>query len=107
MRLDADASGAEPSGALLEYSQTIADIIKLMTKEDIQPTLVSPIMWGLAPILLFMAMTTYAVIPFDAGVIFADLNIGIFFFVAVGSQATLPLLMAGWASNNKFAMIMV
>ncbi len=86
--------------------QTIADIIKLMTKEDIQPTLVSPIMWGLAPILLFMvAMTTYAVIPFDAGVIFADLNIGIFFFVAVGSQATLPLLMAGWASNNKFAMI--
>ncbi len=86
--------------------QTIADILKLMTKEDIQPTLVSPIMWALAPILLFMAaMTTYAVIPFDAGVIFADLNIGIFFFFAVGSQASLPLLMAGWSSNNKYAMI--
>lgn len=86
--------------------QTIADILKLMTKEDIQPTLVSPIMWGLAPILLFMAaMTTYAVIPFDAGVIFADLNIGILFFFAIGSQASLPLLMAGWSSNNKYAMI--
>lgn len=86
--------------------QTIADIIKLMTKEDIRPQQVSGWMWALAPILLFMAaMTTYAVIPFDAGVIFADLNIGIFFFFAVGAQASLPLLMAGWSSNNKYALI--
>jgi NADH-quinone oxidoreductase subunit H len=86
--------------------QTIADIIKLMTKEDIQPEMVSGLMWAMAPILMFtVVMTTYAVIPFDDGVIFADLNIGIFFFLAVGAQATLPILMAGWASNNKFAMV--
>lgn len=86
--------------------QTIADIIKLMTKEDIEPKLVSHWMWALAPVLMFtVVMTTYAVIPFDAGVIFADLNIGIFFFVAVGAQATLPLLMAGWSSNNKYALV--
>lgn len=86
--------------------QTIADIIKLMTKEDIKPEMVSGLMWAMAPILMFtVVMTTYAVIPFDDGVIFADLNIGIFFFLAVGAQATLPILMAGWASNNKFAMV--
>jgi NADH-quinone oxidoreductase subunit H len=86
--------------------QTIADTIKLLTKEEIKPALVSSKMWALAPILLFMAaMTTYAVIPFDAGLVLADLNIGIFFFVAVASQATLPMLMAGWSSNNKLSLI--
>ena len=86
--------------------QTIADTLKLMTKEEIKPAQVSSIMWALAPILLFMAaMTTYAVIPFDAGLVLADLNIGIFFFFAVGSQATLTMLMAGWSSNNKLSLI--
>jgi NADH-quinone oxidoreductase subunit H len=86
--------------------QTVADIIKLMNKEDIRPALVSPVLWALAPILLFVAsMTSYAVIPFDAGTIFVDLNIGVFYFVAVSSLATLPLLMAGWASNNKYALV--
>ncbi len=86
--------------------QTVADIIKLMNKEDIRPAMVSPVLWSLAPVLLFVAsMTAYAVIPFDEGTIFADLNIGIFFFIAVSSQATLPLLMAGWASNNKYALV--
>lgn len=86
--------------------QTVADIIKLMNKEDIRPALVSPVLWAIAPILLFVAsMTSYAVIPFDAGTIFVDLNIGVFYFVAVSSLATLPLLMAGWASNNKYALV--
>lgn len=86
--------------------QTIADTIKLITKEEIKPAQVSTIMWSLAPILLFMAaMTAYAVIPFDSGLVLADLNIGIFFFLAVASQATLPMLMAGWSSNNKLSLI--
>ena len=86
--------------------QSLADAVKLMTKEDIRPAVVSRIMWSLAPVLMFMVVIiTYAVIPFDAGVIFADLNIGIFFFVAVSAQTTLALLMAGWASNNKYAMV--
>ena len=86
--------------------QTVADIIKLMTKEDIQPNNVSPVMWALAPIFFFTAaMTAYAVIPFDSGLIFADLNIGIFFFLAITAQSALPLLMAGWSSNSKYAMI--
>ena len=86
--------------------QSLADALKLLTKEDIRPAQVSGKMWALAPVLMFMVViVTYAVIPFDVGVIFADLNIGIFFFVAVSAQTTLPLLMAGWSSNNKFSLI--
>lgn len=86
--------------------QTLADTIKLLTKEEIKPALVSSKMWSLAPILLFMAaMTSYAVIPFDSGLVLADINIGIFFFFAVGSQTTLTMLMAGWSSNNKLSLI--
>lgn len=100
MRLGPNRVG--PYGIL----QTVADTLKLLTKEEIKPAQVSTIMWSLAPILLFMsAMTAYAVIPFDAGLVLADLNIGIFFFLAVTSQSTLTMLMAGWSSNNKLSLI--
>lgn len=86
--------------------QTVADMLKLLSKEDIRPSGVEKRIWAMAPALLLVpAFAGYAVIPFDAGAIFADLNIGIFYFVAVSSQATLPFLMAGWASNNKYALV--
>lgn len=86
--------------------QTTADMLKLLSKEDIVPRAAERRVWALAPVLLFVpAVAAYAVLPFDAGLIFADLNIGIFYFVAISSQVTLPFLMAGWASNNKYALL--
>ncbi len=86
--------------------QSVADMIKLLSKEDIRPTGADKWPWILAPALLFVPMAAvYAVFPFDNQAIFADLNIGIFYFIAVSSQATLPFLMAGWASNSKYALL--
>lgn len=86
--------------------QSVADMIKLLAKEDIRPAGVEKRVWGLAPLLLFIpAVAAYAVLPLDDGLIFADLNVGIFYFIAISSQATLPFLMAGWASNNKYALV--
>lgn len=86
--------------------QPVADMLKLLSKEDIRPSAVDRKIWAIAPALLFIpAMAGYAVIPFDKGVSYADLHIGIFYFVAVASQATLPFLMAGWASNNKYSLL--
>ncbi len=86
--------------------QTTADMLKLLSKEDIVPRAAERRVWALAPVLLFVpAVAAYAVLPLDAGLVFADLNIGIFYFVAISSQATLPFLMAGWASNNKYALL--
>jgi NADH-quinone oxidoreductase subunit H len=86
--------------------QTVADMIKLMSKEDIMPDGADKWLWILAPVLLFIpAAAVYAIFPFDHQAIFADLNIGIFYFIAVSSQATLPFLMAGWASNSKYALV--
>jgi len=86
--------------------QSVADMIKLLSKEDIMPTGADKWLWVLAPVLLFVpSAAVYAVFPFDQQAIFADLNIGIFYFIAVASQATLPFLMAGWASNNKYSLL--
>ena len=70
------------------------------------PTGADKWMWMLAPMLLFLpAAMGYVVFPFDEQVIFADLNIGIFYFIAISSQSVLPFLMAGWASNNKYSLV--
>lgn len=86
--------------------QTVADMIKLMAKEDIIPTGADKWLFVLAPVLLFIpSAAVYAVFPFDQQAIFADLNIGIFYFIAVASQSTLPFFMAGWGSNNKYSLV--
>lgn len=91
-----------PGGTL----QTVADMIKLMAKEDIMPAGADKWMWILAPMLLFIpAAAVFVVFPFDNKAIFADLNIGIFYFIAMSSQSVLPFLMAGWASNNKYSLV--
>lgn len=102
MQLRSGPNRVGPGGTM----QTIADMIKLMAKEDIMPSGSDKWMWILAPMLLFIpSAAVYAVFPFDQQAIFADLNIGIFYFIAVSSQAVLPFLMAGWASNNKYALV--
>jgi NADH-quinone oxidoreductase subunit H len=86
--------------------QPVADGIKMLTKEDIVPTGADYWVHLLAPIVIIVpALLIYAVLPFGAGVRGADLNIGILYIVALGSIGTIAILMAGWSSNNKYALL--
>ena len=86
--------------------QSLADMLKLMSKEDIVPLGVDRVLWALAPMLVFVpAALIYTVYPFDDGIVFADLNIGLFFLIAVSSQAVLPFLMGGWGGGSKYSLI--
>ncbi|MBQ1940284.1 MAG: NADH-quinone oxidoreductase subunit NuoH [Selenomonadaceae bacterium] len=91
-----------PQGLL----QSTADMLKLLTKEDIIPVGIDRWMWVLSPILIFIpSAMIYALFPFDDGVIFADVNIGLFLLLAISSQSVLPFLMGGYASNSKYSML--
>jgi len=85
--------------------QTVADAIKLMFKEAIYPRGVDKKLFLIAPCLVVLgAFLSFVVIPFGAGIVTADLNVGVFYVVAVSSLSTVGLIMAGWASNNKYAL---
>jgi NADH-quinone oxidoreductase subunit H len=86
--------------------QPVADGIKMLTKEDIVPSGADYWVHLLAPIVIMIpALLIYAVLPFGAGVRGTDLNIGILYIVALGSIGTIAILMAGWSSNNKYALL--
>lgn len=86
--------------------QPIADALKLMMKEDIIPREADRRIFNLAPaIFLIPCMLIFATIPFAPGLGVADVNIGILFFLAVSSMEIVGLFMAGWSSNNKYALL--
>ena len=86
--------------------QTIADAIKLLSKEDIVPARVDKIIWALSPIVvLAAALMGWAVIPWSPGVVPADLNVGVLFILSMGSLPVIGVVMAGWGSNNKYALL--
>ncbi|MBI4321113.1 MAG: NADH-quinone oxidoreductase subunit NuoH [Chloroflexi bacterium] len=86
--------------------QTAADALKLLIKEDIIPTAADRWAFRLAPIVLVVsALLVYAIIPFGRGMIITDLNIGILYAISISSLATIGMLMAGWGSNNKYALL--
>ncbi len=86
--------------------QAIPDAVKLLTKEDIVPANADKPVFNIAPLLIFAgAALLWAVIPFGRGMIGQDLNVGVLYLVAVGSISTIAVIMAGWSSNNKFALI--
>ncbi len=86
--------------------QTVADALKLLTKEDIRPATADFVSYALAPILsVFGVILTVGVIAFAPGWIGADLNIGVLYLVALGSIGIMAALMAGWSSNNKYALL--
>jgi NADH-quinone oxidoreductase subunit H len=85
--------------------QTVADAIKLMFKEAIYPTGVDKKLFLIAPCLVVLgAFLAMVVIPFGGKAQVADLNVGLFYVIAVSSLSTVGLIMAGWASNNKYAL---
>jgi len=86
--------------------QPVADGIKMLTKEDIVPSGADYWVHLLAPILIMIpALLVYAVLPFGQGLRGTDLNIGILYIIALGSIGTIAILMAGWSSNNKYALL--
>lgn len=86
--------------------QTIADAIKLLTKEDIIPSRTDRWIFMSAPLLFItIAIMLYAVLPMGDGMAIVDLNVGLFYFISVASLSTICLLIAGWGSNNKWSML--
>ena len=86
--------------------QSVADALKLLTKEDIRPANADGVAYNLAPILdVFGVLLTLTVVTFAPGLVGADLNVGVLFLVALGSIGIMSALMAGWSSNNKYALL--
>jgi NADH-quinone oxidoreductase subunit H len=95
--------------------QPIADAVKLIAKEDIVPTMVDRSVYNISPIVTFTcSIAAFAVIPvaskltlfgFEIKPYIADLNIGILYVIALSSVGTYGIIMAGWASNSKYALL--
>jgi NADH-quinone oxidoreductase subunit H len=86
--------------------QPIADALKLMMKEDVVPRAADRRVYNLAPIVFLVpCMLIFATLPFAPGLGVADLNIGLLFFLAVSAMEIVGLFMAGWGSNNKYALL--
>jgi NADH-quinone oxidoreductase subunit H len=86
--------------------QPIADGIKLFLKEDIFPTKVDKVLFFLAPLLAFApALMTFAVIPVGPDLQIANVNIGIVYILAISSLGLFGIVLGGWSSNNKYALL--
>jgi NADH-quinone oxidoreductase subunit H len=86
--------------------QPLADVIKLLIKEDITPEGAKRVLYNLAPIMaLATVLLVWAVIPFAPSVVGAELNVAVLYFVGIGALGTLGIIIAGWASNNKYALL--
>ena len=85
--------------------QPIADVLKLLQKEDITPKDADKALFNIAPYLSFMsAYAAFAVIPFSSLYVGANLNLGLFYLLAIGSLNVAAIMMAGWASSNKYSL---
>ena len=86
--------------------QSVADMFKMLIKELIEIKHTDKFLFNLAPyIVIVSSMLAFGCLPFGRGLIAIDFNIGIFFIMAVSSIGVLGILLAGWASNNKFTLI--
>jgi NADH-quinone oxidoreductase subunit H len=86
--------------------QVVADSVKMFTKEDWVPPFADKPVFVLAPaIVVATALLSFAVIPFARGFVVADLDIGVLFLLAMSSLGVYSVVLAGWASNNKYALL--
>ncbi len=86
--------------------QPVADGLKLLFKETILPVGANRVVFLLAPMLTFiLSLIAWAVIPFDEGWVLADINVGILYLFAISSLGVYGIIMAGWASNSKYAFL--
>ena len=86
--------------------QPFADALKLITKETIIPAGASKTLFIMAPMLTFvLALVAWAVIPFGPGLVLSDINVGILYLFAISSLGVYGIIIAGWASNSKYAFL--
>jgi len=88
------------------FFQWVADVLKILTKEDWVPRFADKWVFILAPAIMLIAVVmSFAVIVYAPGIFVADLNIGLLFFLAMSSMTVYGVALGGWASNNKYALI--
>lgn len=98
--------GPNRTGGSLGILQTIADVLKLLIKEDTMPKKADKPLFILAPLIAFVpSFVVLAVIPFSENLYFTDIGVGLLFYIAVSGITTLGILTGGWASNNKYALM--
>ena len=86
--------------------QPIADALKLIMKETIIPTKANNVLFLIAPVLTFIpAIAAFAVVPFDDGLLLSNLDAGLLYIVAMTSMGVYGVIIAGWASNSKYAFL--
>ncbi|MBM3488844.1 MAG: NADH-quinone oxidoreductase subunit NuoH [Alphaproteobacteria bacterium] len=86
--------------------QAFADGLKLLLKETVFPTGANKVVFAVAPMLTFvLSLIAWAVIPFGAGLVLADINVGILYLFAISSLGVYGIVMAGWASNSKYPFL--
>src|SRR6516165_6060953 len=86
--------------------QPFADGLKLLVKETIVPSGANPVVFMIAPLVTFtLALVAWAVIPFDAGVVIANINVGVLYLFAISSLGVYGIILAGWASNSRYAFL--
>jgi len=88
------------------FLQLVADMIKILAKEDWTPPFADRLVFVFAPAILVISnLLTFGVIPYGRTIAIADLNIGLLFFLAMSSLAVYSVVLAGWASNNKYSLL--
>jgi len=86
--------------------QTVADVLKLLIKEDVVPTKVDRLLFLIAPIIAYTpSFAIIAVIPYTESLYFADVNVGLLYYGALSSITITGIMLGGWASNNKYAIM--
>nr|WP_304213882.1 NADH-quinone oxidoreductase subunit NuoH [Fredinandcohnia onubensis] len=86
--------------------QTVADVLKLLLKEDVIPKVADRPLFILAPVLAFApAFMVVAALPFTESYKFADIGVGLLYYIAVSGLTTIGIVAGGWASNNKYALM--
>lgn len=98
--------GPSETGGRFGLLQTVADVFKLLIKEDIIPKLADRPLFILAPVITFIpAFLVLAVIPLTDNLQFADIGIGLLYYVGISGLSVIGIMVGGWASNNKYSLM--